>query len=83
MQIIYVRCAAALSAAVMMIKERLIRSFVIWEICMENLDFFVVNSAYATYLQNAESADRGFSRVPNLDYGDSASKNSYVELFLR
>ena len=66
---IYVRRAAALSAAVIMIKERSTRSFVIWEIRMENLDFFVVNSAYVTYLQDAENAVRGFSRVPNVDYG--------------
>ena len=50
---------------------------------MENLDFFVVNSAYAAYLQNAESAVRGFSRVPNMDYGDSRKQKFLCGVVLK
>ena len=36
---------------------------------MENLNFFTVNLAYVDYLRKAEISTRGFSRVPNMDYG--------------
>ena len=36
---------------------------------MKDLDFYIVQNSYITYLQKAESIKRGFTRVPNMDYG--------------
>lgn len=36
---------------------------------MDNLNFYTVDQKYVKYLQNAEIEHRGFSRVPNMDYG--------------
>ncbi len=36
---------------------------------MPNLNFFTVDLEYVDFLKKAEEACRGFSRVPNLDYG--------------
>lgn len=36
---------------------------------MENLNFYIVDSAYVSYLQAEETKKRGFSRVPNMIYG--------------
>lgn len=36
-----------------------------------NLDFYYVDSNYVQFLQQAEIEKRGFSRVPNVDYGPS------------
>lgn len=37
---------------------------------MEQLNFYTVDLDYVSYLQQAELAKRGFSRVPNMDYGE-------------
>ena len=44
---------------------------------MEKLKFYNVPNDYIKYLQEAELAVRGFSRVPNLDYG-KGSKRKFV-----
>lgn len=36
---------------------------------MDKLNFYVADSTYVAYLKEAEQAKRGFSRVPNMDYG--------------
>ena len=36
---------------------------------MEKLNFYTVDQDYVKYLQTAEQSQRGFSRVPNMDYG--------------
>lgn len=36
---------------------------------MEKLNFYTVNLAYVDYLKKAETDKRGFSRVPNMEYG--------------
>ena len=36
---------------------------------MDKLNFYTVDLPYVTYLKNAELEKRGFSRVPNMDYG--------------
>lgn len=38
---------------------------------MDNLNFYTVDLEYVKYLKEAEIKKRGFSRVPNLDYGDT------------
>ncbi len=38
------------------------------------LDFYNVNKPYIEYLQKAEYEKRGFTRVPNIDYGDKKQK---------
>lgn len=37
---------------------------------MDKLKFYIVPNSYVDYLQKAEIQKRGFSRVPNLDYGE-------------
>lgn len=37
---------------------------------MQKLNFYTVDLAYVSYLKKAEEGHRGFSRVPNMDYGD-------------
>lgn len=37
---------------------------------MDKLNFYTVDLLYVNYLKNAEQEKRGFSRVPNMDYGD-------------
>lgn len=36
---------------------------------MENLNFYTVDLDYVNFLKEAETKKRGFSRVPNMDYG--------------
>ena len=36
---------------------------------MRKLDFYTIDLAYVSYLKQAELAKRGFSRVPNMEYG--------------
>lgn len=36
---------------------------------MDKLNFYTVDTAYVKFLQQAEHGQRGFSRVPNVDYG--------------
>lgn len=35
---------------------------------MDKLDFYDVSDEYIDYLQSAEIAERGFTRVPNIKY---------------
>ena len=44
---------------------------------MEKLKFYIVNSDYVKYLQNAEIAERGFSRVPKNDYDKDNRKPKF------
>jgi protein AbiQ len=37
---------------------------------MDNLNFYTVDLAYVAHLKTVETEKRGFSRVPNMDYGD-------------
>ena len=37
---------------------------------MDKLNFYTVDLPYVNYLKNTEQEKRGFSRVPNMDYGD-------------
>ena len=41
---------------------------------MENLEFFDVKKDYTDFLQQGEISKRGFTRVPNMDYGDKKQK---------
>ncbi len=36
---------------------------------MDNLNFYIVDVSYVSYLKKAETEKRGFSRIPNIDYG--------------
>lgn len=36
---------------------------------MENLNFFTVDPDYVRFLKAAESAQRGFTRIPDMEYG--------------
>lgn len=36
---------------------------------MENLNFYTVDLEYVDYLKKSEEEHRGFSRIPNMDYG--------------
>lgn len=38
---------------------------------MDKLNFYTVDLSYVDYLKDAEIQKRGFSRVPNMDYGSS------------
>lgn len=37
---------------------------------MEKLNFYTDDISYVDYLKDAECKHRGFSRVPNMEYGD-------------
>ena len=37
---------------------------------MENLNFYTVDLDYVTFLKKSEKSKRGFSRIPDMDYGD-------------
>ncbi len=37
---------------------------------MDKLDFYTVDISYVDFLKKAEQEKRGFSRVPNMEYGD-------------
>ena len=41
---------------------------------MQDLKFYLVNNNYVKFLQEAEIEKRGFTRVPNLDYGVQHNK---------
>ena len=36
---------------------------------MDKLNFYTVDLRYVNFLKNVEQEKRGFSRVPNMDYG--------------
>ena len=38
---------------------------------MNKLNFYTVDLEYVQFLKKAEQAQRGFSRVPNVEYGES------------
>ena len=38
---------------------------------MNKLDFYTADLNYINFIKNAEIEKRGFSRVPNMDYGDN------------
>ena len=50
---------------------------------MEKLNFYTVNACYVKYLQNAEQASRGFSRVPNLNYGNQRKQKFFCGIVLQ
>lgn len=50
---------------------------------MDNLNFFIVSNEYVEYLQKAELKERGFSRVPNMDYGNSAKQKFLCGIVLK
>ena len=37
---------------------------------MEELNFYTVDSDYVKFLKKAEQEKRGFSRIPNMEYGN-------------
>ncbi len=37
---------------------------------MDKLNFYTVDLKYVEFLQNTEKEKRGFSRVPNMEYGN-------------
>lgn len=37
---------------------------------MNKLNFYTVDLQYVNFLKEAEKGKRGFSRIPNMDYGD-------------
>ena len=57
--------------SIMIEKGDLIRPFLFQELlAMEKLNFYTVDLAYVDLLKDAETKQRGFTRVPNMDYGD-------------
>ena len=50
---------------------------------MENLNFFSISDDYVKFLQSEETKARGFSRVPNTDYGDSQKEKFLCGVVLR
>ena len=51
-------------------KGRFIPSLLIYrKDFMEKLNFYTVDKDYVIYLKQAEQGSRGFSRVPNMEYG--------------
>lgn len=42
------------------------------------IDFFYVNPEYINYLQNREKEERGFTRVPNMQYGEANNEKFVV-----
>ena len=45
---------------------------------MRKLDFYTIDLAYVSYLKQAELAKRGFSRVPNMEYGKECKQKFLV-----
>lgn len=50
---------------------------------MENLNFYTVPLDYVEYLQKAELHKRGFTRVPNLEYGKERNQKFLCGIVLR
>ena len=46
---------------------------------MEKLNFYTVDISYVDYLKDAECKHRGFSRVPNMEYGDKRKPKFLVD----
>lgn len=74
MRAVYEKCSAALNADSNEMKGAFICSLLKFEeviAFMDKLKFYIVPNSYVDYLQKAEIQKRGFSRVPNLDYGEN------------
>lgn len=50
---------------------------------MEKLNFYTVDLDYVAALKKAEEEERGFSRVPNMDYGDLRKPKFLCGIVLR
>lgn len=50
---------------------------------MDNLNFYTVDSAYVEYLKDAETKKRGFTRVPNMDYGPNRKQKFLCGIVLQ
>lgn len=50
---------------------------------MQELCFYIVDSQYIRYLQKKELLQRGFSRVPNVEYGTSRKPKFLCGVVLR
>ena len=50
---------------------------------MDKLNFYTVSLDYVSYLKDAESAKRGFSRVPNTEYGTERKQKFLCGVVLR
>ena len=50
---------------------------------MGKLNFYTVDTKYVQYLQNAEREERGFSRVPNMQYDNKRKEKFLCGIVLR
>lgn len=50
---------------------------------MDKLNFYIVDTDYVNYLRKAEEKQRGFSRVPNMDYGEKRKQKFLCGVVLR
>lgn len=50
---------------------------------MDNLNFYIVPNDYVTYLQNTEITKRGFTRVPNMNYGNNRKPKFVCGIILK
>lgn len=50
---------------------------------MENLNFYTVDLDYVAFLKKSEEEQRGFSRVPNMDYGKNRKPKFLCGIVLR
>lgn len=50
---------------------------------MDKLNFYTVDLKYVEFLQNAEKEKRGFSRIPNMDYGNQRKPKFLCGVVLR
>lgn len=50
---------------------------------MEKLNFYTVDLEYVNFLKDAEQNERGYSRVPNMSYGDTRKPKFLCGIVLR
>lgn len=50
---------------------------------MDKLNFYTVDLKYVEFLRNAEKEKRGFSRIPNMDYGNQRKPKFLCGVVLR
>ena len=50
---------------------------------MDNLNFYTVDMKYVNHLQQVEMKARGFSRVPNVDYGKDRKQKFFTGIVLQ
>lgn len=50
---------------------------------MEKLNFYTVDTDYVNYLKQAEEEKRGFSRVPNMEYGNDRKQKFLCGIVLQ